>query len=193
MSKAGCAFRIILCIIAGAIVSLILAGIGRRMSIEGYLARWNKLPQPSVPLMELLAGTPNTIYAKGIDTTVYSCSDYNNQCWIQDEIPNTLLAELDKMDIQNVKPCNYADIEFAWFMNSPDTIVDCIQGTRIHIDCFHEFAYVLDQNSDVWKWGYWACFNGSEVIGFFCLGSLGAIVGTAVGTWVFLRKFEATS
>jgi hypothetical protein len=181
------AARIILSAIAGALVGLLLYAIGTYVMAEGYLVPWQKLAAPPVRLDELVLSTPSTVYGRAADGTTYRCSDWQDGCWVQDEIPEGFPVAYIT---QNTKACDLSRTAFRWLRVAPSTVVDCIQGAQIRIDCHYEFTYVLDRKGDVWGWVHEDCADGVRFwLSVFVVGFGGAL-GLAVGTLVALARGE---
>jgi hypothetical protein len=173
------ATRIILCSIAGGLVGLLLYAIGAHVATKGYLVEWQKLVSPPASLVELAWATSSTIYGRSSDGTAYRCSVLDNGCWVRDEIPQSFPSHFIT---RNTKTCDFQGTAFRWLRHAPSTVVDCIQGWMVAIDCPYDFTYVLDRNGDVWRWVHVECADGFRGCLSVALSSIGAILGLAVGT-----------
>jgi hypothetical protein len=180
------AARIILCTTAGALVGLALSAMGTYVRAEGYLVPWRKLAFPSARLDELVLGTPATVYGRTSDGISYRCSEWQDGCWVQDEIPPSYPAEYTAQS--NAKTCDLTGTAFRWLRVAPGTTVDCIQGTQARADCRWEFTYVLDRNGDVWRWTNRVCDDGRKLRFSILFAGFGTVLGLAVGTLVDLAR-----
>jgi hypothetical protein len=179
------ATRIIFSLIAGALLGLLLYAIGTYVVTKGYLVPWQKLASPPTRLVELVLSTPATVYGRASDGTTYRCSDWNNGCWVKDEIPQGFPAYYYT---QNTKTCDFSGTAFRWLRNAPSTVVGCIQGVAVRIDCRWEFTYVLDRNGDVWRWVHAVCGDGFKLCLSAIFAGIGAVLGLAVGILLDLAR-----
>lgn len=179
------AARIALYILSGGLVGLLLYAVGTYVIAEGYLAPWRKLASPPARLDELVLSTPATAYGRTSDGTMYRCSDWQDGCWVQGEIPEGFPAAYIT---QNTKACDFSRTAFRWLRVAPSTLVDCIQGAQARADCRWEFTYVLDRNGDVWRWTNRVCDGGRKLWLSILLPGFGAVLGLAVGTLLHFAR-----
>ncbi len=150
------ATRIILYVIAGALLGLLLHAIGTYVMTKGYLVPWQKLASPPARLVELALDSSGTVYGRASDNTTYHYWEWGNECWVKDELPQGL-PDYDT----NTTTCDFSKTAFRWLRNSPSSVADCVQGVEHQVDCYADFTYVLDRNGDVWKWMNPVCADGS--------------------------------
>jgi hypothetical protein len=179
------ATRIILYVIAGALLGLLLHAIGTYVMTKGYLVPWRKLASPPARIAALVLGTPATVYGRTSDNTTYRCSDWKNGCWVKDEIPQGFPADYTT---PNTRTCDLTGTAFRWLRVAPGTVVGCIQGVVVRIDRRWEFTYVLDRNGDVWRRVHAVFGNGLNLCLSVILAGYGAVLGLAVGTLLHLAR-----
>jgi hypothetical protein len=150
---------------------------------EGFLAPWRKLAAPPKRLEELVVGTPSTVYVRAADGNTYRCSDWEDGCWVQDDIPLGFPADY----AQTVKECDFRQIAFRWLRDSRRA-VNCIQGVQTRAGCQYRFTYVLDMSSDVYKWSHRVCDDGRRLGLCALVAGFGAVLGLAVGTLLDLDR-----
>jgi hypothetical protein len=165
--------KVVVCIALGIVLGFVLyIGIARIYS-AGYFVPWHKLPTLPAEVTELVIGSHGTVYARTPSGTTYRCSRWQNECWVQDEIPQDSTSFVD-----TVKPCDLSAPQFSWVANSPADIAICIQGEDSHIDCFGRDTYILDNSGDVWEWSHSFCVNALTL----CVWPLVTIaLGTGAG------------
>lgn len=179
--------RFLVCIILGVFFTIELgAGIGRLISL-GYLNQWDKLPTPPAQIEKLVIGSHGTVYAQTETGSVYRCSSWTNECWVQDEIPQNTSHLME-----TITPCDFSTPEFSWTTNPPGDPVLCIHGEEIHIDCFWQATYLLDENGDVWQWSKTTCANYMTLIVLGGLIAIGIILGLVTGA-VWNRQSDKRS
>jgi hypothetical protein len=179
------AARIAFYILSGALLGLLLHAMGTYVMTKGYWVPWRKLASPPARLDELVLSTPATVYGRTSDNTTYRCSDWNNGCWVKDEIPQGFPADYTT---QNTGTCDLTGTAFRWLRNAPGSVADCIQGVVVRIDCRWEFTYVLDRNGDVWRWTNHVCDDGGKLCLSVVLAVYGAVLGLAVGSLLDLAR-----
>jgi hypothetical protein len=147
-----------------------------RLINSGCFVRWSKLPRLSDQIEEFVFGAHGTVYARTESGSVYRCSSWKNECWVQSKIPQ----DTSRL-VNTIAPCDFAAPEFYWTTNPPANPVICIQGEEIHADCFGEDTYVLDENGDAWEWSNSVCANTGTLLMLCTSVAIGAGIGLVTG------------
>lgn len=91
------------------------------------------------------------------------------------------------------KPCDYTKPEFSFLSNSPKFIEDCMQEYEQYPEGAGRWAYVLDNNGNVWRWEHTSYYDG-PINNMICFPGLGLLLGIIIGFTVnSARKTEPVS
>ena len=162
--------RLVTLMFVGLVLGLLLAC----ALLQGFFEGWRALPSSPTHFVALPTFAEGKIFARTADGTSYSCSTWDEACWVQEPVP----AVSERIAPEVVLPdrCGTGSVLRFRRAHPGRAVRNCLHYREMHVDGVTEGVFILDDTDQVWQRSH-----THSVRDYRALFPLGLLFGLALG------------